>query len=272
MNGVTTGNVARQLSSDEVERLDPYAFFALLGKRVIHPGGRTSTDELIRRAEFRSGQNVLDVGCGVGTTAIRIAQQFNAKVTAVDISPLMLERATNNVAARGVRDRVSVETGDITALRFEDGSFDRVIAEAVTMFVERPRATRELVRVCRPEGRVLATEFYWRRPPSPEARHLFLDVVCPGMQFDSVDDWVRLYSAAGLANIEVTTGPFEMMTPGGFLHDEGLGNALGVMARCMSRLSYARKMMWLMPRVARAVPYLGYILVTGTRPAVQTGG
>jgi hypothetical protein len=38
------------------------------------------------------------------------------------------------------------------------------------------------------------------------------------------------------------------------------------MARAMSRLSYARKMAWLMPRVGRAVPYLGFILVSGTRP------
>ena len=56
-------------------------------------------------------------------------------------------------------------------------------------------------------------------------------------------------------------------TPAGFLHDEGLANAMAVLARSMSRLCYLRKMLWLMPRVARAVPYLGYILVSGSRPA-----
>jgi hypothetical protein len=35
-----------------------------------------------------------------------------------------------------------------------------------------------------------------------EACHIFLDVVCPGMQFDSLDDWVRLYTAAGLAEVQ----------------------------------------------------------------------
>jgi len=55
------------------------------------------------------------------------------------------------------------------------------------------------------------------------------------------------------------------MTPRGFVHDEGLANGAAVMGRAMSRLSYARKMAWLMPRVARAVPYLGYILVSGTK-------
>jgi hypothetical protein len=43
----------RTLSAAEVDELDPYAFFAVLGKRVIHPGGRTATDELIRKADFQ---------------------------------------------------------------------------------------------------------------------------------------------------------------------------------------------------------------------------
>ena len=52
-----------------------------------------------------------------------------------------------------------------------------------------------------------------------------------------------------------------------FVHDEGLMNSAAVMGRAISRLTHARKMAWLMPRVARAVPYLGFILVSGTRPA-----
>jgi cyclopropane fatty-acyl-phospholipid synthase-like methyltransferase len=260
------------LSDSEVAQLDPYAFFAVLGKRVIHPGGRTATDELIRRAEFRADQRVLDVGCGVGSTAIRIARHFGPTVTAVDIAPLMLDRASANVSSARMDDRIAVEHGDICNLRFVDGSFDRVVAEAVTMFVDRPRAVRELVRVCTPGGRVLATEFYWRKPPTPEARYLFLDVVCPGMQFDTLEDWVRLYTAAGLADVQVETGPFDMMTPSGFLHDEGLVNSAAVMARALSRRSYARKMAWLMPRVARAVPYLGFILVSGTKPPADVNG
>jgi len=160
----------RTLSSSEVDQLDPYAFFAVLGKRVIHPGGRTATDALIRRGGFAADQAILDVGCGVGTTAIRMCRDFGLRVTAVDIAPLMLE----------------------------------------------------------------------------------------------------LYTAAGLADIVVETGPFDMMTPAGFLHDEGLLNSVAVVGRALSRLSYARKMAWLMPRVARAVPYLGFILVCGTRPPADT--
>ena len=62
-----------KLASREVAALDPYKFMALIGKRVIHPGGRASTEALLTRAQITQSSRVLDVGCGVGTTAIEIA-------------------------------------------------------------------------------------------------------------------------------------------------------------------------------------------------------
>src|SRR5438270_5777602 len=148
----------------DIQSMDPYAFMAVLGKRVIHPGGRRSTEELFELAHLQDGQRALDVGCGVGTTAIQMARRFGAAVTAIDISPIMLERARRNIRRDGLGRQIEVEQGDILALRFGDGTFDRVIAEAVTMFVDRQRAAKELVGVCRPGGMVLATEFSCRWP------------------------------------------------------------------------------------------------------------
>ena len=126
-----------KLAAREIAELDPYKFMATLGKRVIHPGGRTSTDALLERAAIIEGETVLDVGCGVATTAIEIARWHGAQVCAADISPLMLARATANVASARLLDRVTVEEGDILALPYPDDSFDVVVAEAVTMFVDR---------------------------------------------------------------------------------------------------------------------------------------
>ena len=257
------------LTSDQVQGLDPYAFLAVLGKRVIHPGGRASTDRLLELASVGRGERVLDIGCGVGTTAIRLAQEYGASVVAADIAPLMRERAVANVSAARVADRVSVEDADIRSLPYPDDSFDVVVAEAVTMFVGRRRAAAELARVTRPGGRVLATEFFWREPPTEEAREVFLVQVCPGMRFESIEEWTGIYGGAGLVDIATESGPFEMMTARGFLADER-GHAPAVMARAVSRPAYLRKMAWLLPRMSRAIPYLGYVLVSARKPAAPT--
>jgi SAM-dependent methyltransferase len=256
-----------KLAASEVAALDPYKFMAVIGKRVIHPGGRASTEALLAQAQITGAARVLDVGCGVATTAIEIARRYGAQVTAADISPLMLERAEANAQAAGVADLVTVTSADILALPFDDAAFDVVIAEAVTMFTDRSKAAAELARATRPGGRVLATEFYWRKPPTPEAREVFLGQVCPGMHFDTVEDWTRIYASAGLTGLEIQTGPFEMMTARGFLADEGLARCLAIMSTVAGRPAYTRKMAWLMPRMAKAVPYLGYIIVAGTKPA-----
>jgi SAM-dependent methyltransferase len=259
--------MATKLASQEIAGLDPYKYMAVIGKRVIHPGGRASTESLLRRAAISADSRVLDVGCGVGTTPVEVARRFGANVTAVDVAPLMLERAAANVHAADVAETVTVVPGDILDLDYANATFDVVIAEAVTMFVDRPRATSELARVAKPGGRVLATEFFWRQPPTPEAKEIFLGQVCPGLEFDTVDDWVRLYESAGIVGLETEMGPFEMMTMRGFLGDEGVARCLGIMGRVASRPAHMKKMAWLMPRMAKAVPYLGYIVVAGTKPA-----
>jgi len=254
---------SNQPTDAEVDRLDPYAFMAVIGKRVIHPGGRRSTRELFEMAVLRPGQRVLDVGCGVATTAIEVAQRFGCHVTAVDIDPLMLARASANVRASGVRT-VVVAKADIQALEFADAVFDRVLIEAVTMFVDRRLAVREVIRVCRPGGRVLDHEFIYRRPPTAEIRRIFEGEVCPGIRFDTVADWLALYEAAGLSSLQQTTGPFSMMTPVGMLRDEGIGNLVAMTVHVAARRAYRRKMPWLMSRMIRVLPYLGDVVVVLT--------
>jgi SAM-dependent methyltransferase len=105
--------MATKLAPGQIGDLDPYKFMAVIGKQVIHPGGRASTGALLRLAQITRPARVLDVGCGVATTAIEIAHRHGAQVTAVDISPLMLERAEANARAAGLADLVTVTFGDI---------------------------------------------------------------------------------------------------------------------------------------------------------------
>lgn len=260
----------RRLSTAEIQKLDPYQLMGELGKSVIHPGGRRSTEQLIELAGLEPGLRVLEIGCGVGTTAIDIAQRFGCTIDAVDIDENMLTKANRNVVTAGLGDRITVDKADIQQLPAGDDEYDRVLIEAVTMFVVRERAAAEVVRVCKPGGRVIDHEFIWTTAPPPEARRVFEGEICPGIKFDSEEDWTDLYRSAGLDDFETTSGPFVMMTPRGFLQDEGAFGTARIFLRSMTRLAYMRKMAWMMPRVMKALPYLGYVVLAGTKPAIAS--
>lgn len=105
-------------------------------------------------AELRPGQTVLDVGCGPGTITADIAALVApGRVTAVDTSTGVLDRAAEAAAERGV-DNVAFTTADVHCLDFPDDSFDVVHAHQVLQHVGDPvQALREMRRVCRPGRR-----------------------------------------------------------------------------------------------------------------------
>jgi cyclopropane fatty-acyl-phospholipid synthase-like methyltransferase len=96
----------KRLNKEEIEKLDPYQFMAEIGKQVIHPGGRHSTKEVYSMANFQPGQCVLDIGCGVGTTAIEIVKKFGCTVIASDIDQNMLDKAEYNIQRAGLSDKI----------------------------------------------------------------------------------------------------------------------------------------------------------------------
>lgn len=259
-----TDGERRRLTADEILRLNPYQLLAELDKNVIHPGGRRSTGKMLELAALDRSHHVLEVGCGVGATAIEIARRYGCRVTAVDYDPDMVEKARANVAHAGVADRVGVEHADVMTLPFADDHFDRVIVEAVVMFTDRPRAIQEIVRVTKMGGRVLDQELIWRHDPDPKSKRIFECEVCVGVVFQDEEDWRDLYQRAGLRDLRLVEGPFTMMYLAGFLRDEGL-NTFRILGKALSRLAYIRRMQWLMTNLFGLLPAMGYVILAGTK-------
>lgn len=259
------------LTAEQVMDLDPYSFLAALGKKVVRPGGHRSTEELFSLAELTANDRVLDVGCGVGVTGIEIVRRFGSRVTISDKSQLMLSEARANVAAAGMTGGIDVDWGDIVELPYEDDTFDVAIVEAVTMFVDRERAIREVVRVTKPGGRILDHEFCWRDRPNLEALEILRQpMMCPGINFDDVRNWEMLFERHGVGDITSIVGPFALMKPRQFIADEGLRNTARIVGRACSRRVYMRKSAWLMRNIVSIMPKLGYIVLKGTK-AVASG-
>lgn len=100
----------------------------------------------------RAGERVLDVACGSGTAALVAARRY-CDVTGIDYVPELLDRAEMRATADGLD--VNFRVGDAQSLPFPDGSFDVVLSVYGVQFApHQERAAREMLRVCRPGGRI----------------------------------------------------------------------------------------------------------------------
>ena len=256
------------LTKQEIEALDPYSFLAALGKKVVRPGGHRSTEQLFEMAEIKPDHHVLEVGCGVGATAIEMVQRFGCQVTAIDHSKLMLEKADELTRAAGLSDRIQYQEADMCGLPCEDNTFDVVVIEAVTMFCPRDEAIAECTRVLKPGGQLLDQEFAWREAPDERALEILRQPkMCPGINFDDVKQWKSVFTFAGLTEVEAMTGPFALMHPRVFIKDEGWANSARILGRVVSRPAYLKKTIWLMRNIVKIMPSLGYIVVSARKPA-----
>jgi SAM-dependent methyltransferase len=107
---------------------------------------------LVKHAGVRAGHRVLDVACGTGVVAITAAR-LGARVTGLDLTPILLERARENAGIAGVD--IDWHEGDAEQLPFGDMAFDVVLSQFGHMFAPRPEvAVAEMLRVLKPGGTI----------------------------------------------------------------------------------------------------------------------
>jgi SAM-dependent methyltransferase len=112
----------------------------------------TVSEALVKAVDPHAGQRVLDVACGSGNCALIVARRY-CEVTGIDYVPALIERAKMRAAAEVMK--IDFRVGDAQALPFPDASFDVVLSVFGVMFApDQEQAARELLRVCRPGGRI----------------------------------------------------------------------------------------------------------------------
>jgi SAM-dependent methyltransferase len=109
-------------------------------------------ERLARSADIHPGERVLDVAAGSGNAALAAARR-GARVTATDFVESFLAVAAYRALDEGLP--LQTRVADAQDLPFEDGSFDVVLSTFGVMFApDQQRAADELLRVCRPGGRI----------------------------------------------------------------------------------------------------------------------
>jgi SAM-dependent methyltransferase len=116
---------------------------------------RTSGEALVDRLGITEGLEVLDLGCGDGTTALPAARR-GANVLGVDIARNLVEAGNKRAADEGLAN-LRFQQGDASSLTdLADDRFDLVVSIFGAMFAPRPfDVAKEMVRVTRPGGRIV---------------------------------------------------------------------------------------------------------------------
>ena len=116
---------------------------------------RESGDELVESLGVREGMEVLDLGCGDGTTALPEAER-GANVLGVDIAANLVAAGNARAAQAGLTN-IRFQEGDASDLEgIEDDRFDLVVSIFGAMFAPRPfDVAKEMVRVTKPGGRIV---------------------------------------------------------------------------------------------------------------------
>src|SRR4029079_1322330 len=122
---------------------------------VFHPGRK----EAVRVANDRPGQRILEVGVGTGLSLPYFRK--DSRVTGIDVSAELLEKAKGRVERQQLAHVDGLHVMDAEHMEFEDNSFDAVLALYVASVVPNPaRFAAEMRRVCIPGGTIVLVNHF----------------------------------------------------------------------------------------------------------------
>jgi ubiquinone/menaquinone biosynthesis C-methylase UbiE len=135
---------------DSVARVGAWAMWGADMRRMFA--------DVERLADAPAGTSILDIPCGGGFAFRGLRPGQAVRYVAADISPYMLGQARRQAGQRGVQDAIEFVEADVTALQFDDASFDLCVTYNGLHCLPDPRvALGELSRVLRPGGTLRGT-------------------------------------------------------------------------------------------------------------------
>jgi SAM-dependent methyltransferase len=169
---------------------------------------------LVAAARLTGHEQVLDLGCGAGHTALAVAPHA-AAVTAVDVTPEMLAVATDLARQRGVAN-VTFRSADVAALPFAAASFDLVTSRVSAHHYADPAAAlREAARVLRPGGSLLLIDTVAPEDPALDTFYNAVELLRDRSHVRNwrISEWRAMFAAAGF--VPETLSEFTIELDGG---------------------------------------------------------
>jgi SAM-dependent methyltransferase len=192
------------MTSQETQTTDPVrdqfgAVAAAYATSSYHASG-PDLAALVSAAGLSGREQVLDLGCGAGHTALAVAPHAGA-VVAVDLTPEMLAVAAELAEARGITN-ITFRSADVGALPFDDATFDLITSRVSAHHYADPVvALREAERVLRPGGTILLIDTVAPEDPALDTFYNAVELLRDRSHVRNcrVSEWKRMLAGAGFA-------------------------------------------------------------------------
>lgn len=260
------------VESKKVEEMNYFELLAWLGIGSSHPGGFPATQKNLDAMQVKTEEYVLDAGCGSGLTACHLAKTIGCKIIGVDINSQMVEKACLRAEKEGVSHLVEFRQADVNNLPFADNHFDLVIAESITVFLDKVNVYQEFYRVLKPEGRVADLEMVILAELPTNLRVQMESCFGSGTNPLPPEEWLNALTQAGFEDV-VIKNPNRMKNNGNVIMNElkkdwvlvkGLAEKAPYLPGLITRLQKNAGFM------KRNHGYFGFGLICGRKPTPPT--
>jgi len=179
----------------KIERV--YSSYARVYDRLFGRVFQHSREAAVRDLNVEPGERVLEVGVGTGLCLPSYPR--HCKITAIDLSDAMLAKARDRVRAHDL-SHVTLMRMDAGDMKFPDGSFDIVVAAyVITAVPDYRKVMSEMIRVCRPGGRIVLLNHFTHNTKLVAAFEKAISPLCKHIGFrtdlsvaDVLDGWPLL--------------------------------------------------------------------------------
>lgn len=131
------------------------------GIKTLHEALLNQNKETAESLEIKKDDKVLDAGCGVGGSAIWVAENYGAKVTGITIVDKQIKQATKNAKNRGVDHLVNFELMDYCNTDFPNELFDKIYAmESMCYTKSKAVFVKEMYRILKPSGCLVISDAF----------------------------------------------------------------------------------------------------------------
>jgi cyclopropane fatty-acyl-phospholipid synthase-like methyltransferase len=187
------------LDSKQYTELSILRYEAIFGHNYISPGGETVADEFINTLDLRQGMSVLDIGCGLGGPAFRMASKSGVHVHGIDLSSNMIRIAKTRLKEEELNNLVTFSQANCLELQTVE-EYNVIHSRDVFLHISDKIRLFEVIRRILVSGGQLGFSDYCHgaTKPGPEFKGYLRE---RNYSLLNVEDYTTLLKKAGFTNI-----------------------------------------------------------------------